>query len=402
MITLQVLEHSTLKVNEETFKKRHLALLHNFKQKHKTSFFTVGYNYVKFHHYVGVLKVGNLFIEILPKIDRHQNDTALLKNVLIQLLKAAGAIKIHTLPQTQLQQQQLPLLDIFVEQFINEVEQLYFKGLVKKYIRQRANQTALKGRLIFSENIKRNLIHKEHFFVEFSDYNYDNIYNQIIYKALTISQNITSNPHLRQRIAGLLLILPPVSNKKITEKHFARLTFNRQTEKYKNAIALAKLIVLNYSPDLTAGIDNVFGLLFDMNQLFELYIYKQLKKLNDENLKVKYQTSKIFWKGIKIRPDIVIEKDGQTIIIDTKWKMLQKIEPSMDDLRQMFVYTKYWNAKKALLLYPQHQNLADSNFISYNESKESNASLKVAFVNLLTDNGLNSNIGKEILEKLEE
>lgn len=67
---------------------------------------------------------------------------------------------------------------------------------------------------------------------------------------------------------------------------------------------------------------------------------------------IKGQQSKPFWERKTIRPDIVIGKDDQTYVIDTKWKIIDINKPSDADLKQMYVYNHHWQSKKSMLLYP--------------------------------------------------
>ena len=56
-----------------------------------------------------------------------------------------------------------------------------------------------------------------------------------------------------------------------------------------------------------------------------------------------------------LKPDVVIQHDEdpkKIYIIDTKWKRPQNKSSSVSDLRQMYAYNRFWNAKKAMLLYP--------------------------------------------------
>lgn len=141
---------------------------------------------------------------------------------------------------------------------------------------------------------------------------------------------------------------------KVSEKTFERLTLDRKTKSYQKALEIARLFLMQYHPDLSRGRDHVLALMFDMNVLWEKFVFVSLKK---NGLKVFAQNSKSFWNPTNgprrtIRPDIRIEIGDQTFICDTKWKVLKDNRPSMEDIRQMYAYHQYFNANKVALIYP--------------------------------------------------
>ena len=68
--TIQVFEHQQLLVDNHCFQKQHWEALGWYNSAHNGDFFTLLPKGVRFNQYVGVIQVGNLTIEILPKIGK--------------------------------------------------------------------------------------------------------------------------------------------------------------------------------------------------------------------------------------------------------------------------------------------------------------------------------------------
>ena len=156
---------------------------------------------------------------------------------------------------------------------------------------------------------------------------------------------------------------------------------------YEQVQKWCKIFLLNNSFSLYKGSEIAFALLFDMNKLFESYIGDYLRKKDEiENLKLqdrKYHLVYVDGSGNKngkfgLRPDIVIEKENETIVCDTKWKIMTK-EPSQEDMYQLYAYgTKYEKCKKLYLIYPFVDN---NNPLKYNFGIEKSLELEVIYFN---------------------
>ena len=54
-------------------------------------------------------------------------------------------------------------------------------------------------------------------------------------------------------------------------------------------------------------------------------------------------------------PDIVVEISKENkVVLDTKWKNIGENNPSPEDLRQMYAYSKFNNKAKTALVYPSY------------------------------------------------
>ena len=371
---IRVFEHEALKVGVKGFKDKHLELLSKFlgdKGEEVFPYYTLIHNGVKFKHYVGVISVGNLQIEVLPKADKYAgDDKAVWEDHLLAMLRVVYKLKVKIPSDADQKVKRSRVLDVFLNRFMDEVERLMHVGLVKAYRRVEDNRTSLKGRLVMSKHIVKNLVHQERFYVEYSTYDRNHILNRLLYKALRVIPEVSASNHTILRAKTLMFEFPELNDVVVTESLFNRLSFDRKTEDYREAIELAKMILLNYMPNMTyqRG-NNVIALMFDMNRLWEEFVYVTLKrKLPDYT--VLAQSIKEFWKsdrvgGKTIRPDIVVlnEKGRCVAVLDTKWKCPTDGKPSDADLKQMFSYHEYWKTRHTALLYPGKSDQVTGQFV---------------------------------------
>ena len=397
---IRVFEHETIRYGNSysgvEFKKAHFDALVKYNETQDNRFFIPVHRGIKFQQYVGVVQVGKVTIEILPKADNQPGNDLNRKQwqgYLLEMLKVCKFIELEGSSEADLNIRHNTLMDLYIHLFLNEVERLIHAGLIKQYRTKESNRLALTGKIQFQEHINRNLVHKERFFVRHQVYDRIHLLHQVIYEALSLIPNISTSPKLSDKLGRLLLAFPEMPRLKIRKSHFNQITCTRKSEHYNKAIDLAKLLLLHYSPDLKGGNHHVLAILFDMNQLFEEYIFRQLKKV--EGIEVSRQNSKLFWESKRIRPDIILKKDNQTYVIDTKWKILSKSKPSDEDLKQMYAYHHYWDAAKTMLIYPNVYQVS-STWGTYRKKGE-DFQCGLCFVDITKDDKLNSEIATDIL-----
>ena len=400
---IQVFEHQKLKYDDSgDFQKCHFDAMVKFNELHQNKYFTVIDKGILFKNYVGVVQVGGLTIEILPKADKKADaDKNLWQSVLLNMLKVCKRIRVESVSETQLKKRHHSILDVYFEMYLVEIERLVNKGLIKRYQKNQSNQNALKGKLLFAKNIQQNLVHRERFYCEHQVYDRNHLLHQILYKGLRILKTFV-NDALKDRLNRLLFEFQEIENIEISEKHFRKIVFDRKNSDYQKAFDIAKIIILNYSPSLNYGSENLLTLLFDMNALWEEYIFRILQKHKKNEEKVSRQDSKKFWKNKCIRPDIILQIEQKTFVIDTKWKIIETNNPSDEDLKQMFVYNLHWDAEKALLLYPK-TGQTDSSFEEfYYDKLDSKKKCKTGFVDITEGGSIKSSekIAEEIFAKL--
>jgi 5-methylcytosine-specific restriction enzyme subunit McrC len=321
-------------------------------------YFTLTHNGVQFNEHVGVIQVGNLLIEVLPKADKYSTDKDSWRKILIGMLKTVYGFDIKATSNASLKIKPNTILDLYFELFIKEVEVLLHGGLIKRYRKKEGSINVLKGALLFNKQIQFNISNQEKFFTRYTTYDTIHPLHQIIYKTLCLLKQINVNQSLNSRLGSLLLNFPEMQNINMTDAIFNKIVFNRKSLVYKKAIEISKMILLHYHPDVSKGKNDVLAIMFDMNKLWEQFVFHSIKKYKSNSFSILRHQRKNFWtpssgSGNTIIPDIVIKNaNNESLVLDTKWKNLNGKNPSPDDLRQLFVYHHYYNANKVALVYP--------------------------------------------------
>jgi 5-methylcytosine-specific restriction enzyme subunit McrC len=352
--------------------------------------------------------VGNLLIEILPKVDRSSPNDSKLQKQLLTMLHDCRYLKLDSLTSATLRLKSASLADLFIESFINETWNLVHNGLVKRYELLEDNIKYLKGQLIFSRHIQKNFVNKERFYTAHTVYNFNNTFNQILKAALLIVNSTKFNEYLTSSAKQLLYHFDDIECKEFDLKTFDRLKYDRKTERYRYSMKLAELIITQYSPDISSGKEDILSILFDMNKLFEEFVFVNLKRRINKgdypNFSISSQKSKLFWRNKKIRPDIIIKKDEKIeAIIDTKWKVPAGNNPDDADLKQLYVYNMQFGSTKSILFYPKI-NECNQLAEEFNESRIcSNIpvhSLQMWFSELFSDDGKKKEFAEEFLQNV--
>ncbi len=370
-------------VNPKTFEELERFVLDNEETAQYLKISTKkGYGKVlQAQNYVGVIQAKDgTTIEILPKILNLETDKdgVETKKVLIKMLKTLKDSPFKDFNMANLQSTKMPLLEIFITMFLKEITLLVQKGIKSDYVIKEDNLKFLKGKLKINEQVSKNYIHKERFYVEYQEYTSDRIENRLIKTTLEYLYKRAKTNNNKKRIREFLFVFDDIKVSHNIKSDFSKVKINRQMKDYTQILLWCKTFLLANSFSPYKGKDIAFALLFDMNLLFESYVLRYLKKvLVHNNVKGQDKTHHLAYLDGKtakflLKPDIVI--DNGNIIADTKWKILSEDKThqgiSQGDMYQLYAYgTKYKKCNYMYLIYPKDSNI-DGNSYNYFNSKD--------------------------------
>lgn len=347
-------------------------------------------------NYVGVIQTKDgTTIEILPKIKNATTEKS--KDILIKMLKTLKNSPFKNLSVANLKSSKIPLFEIFISMFLEELTVLVRNGIKSDYISKEENLKFLKGKLKISEQIKYNTIHKERFFVQYEEFISNRVENRIIKTTLQFLYNKSKLNKNQQRIREFLFVFDEIEISHNIKTDFSKIKLNRQMKDYEQVLLWCKTFLFENSFSPYKGNDIAFALLFDMNLLFESFVYSYLKKSsNFQDIKSQDRTHHLAYENgigrFRLKPDIVI--NGGKIIADTKWKILSEDKAYngvlQDDMYQLYAYgTKYANCEKIYLIYPFDELIIKN---SYNYFKNKELKLDILFFDVYKKEFVDKNI----------
>jgi 5-methylcytosine-specific restriction enzyme subunit McrC len=364
-MNIQVIEHQRIHISKnrdaqkKTITREDAAYLRLIEEKNNYQIFKWGRDYISPQQWIGIISTPKVSIEILPKITDEENYD-FIKEKLIHMLQVCYDIPLRKNVDARITYGKQGFLDILVAIFLRELEKQIKSGLIRTYQKITKNLPAIKGSIDLTKHINKNMIASNRFVCEFSSLTNDNLLNQTIKYTLTLLNNLVIHQSNKLNIRKLLSYFDTVSLRMIKPGDLKNIHFNRNSSRYKEVIEYCRLFIEGNSLQLKSGEVKVSLMLFDMNKLFEKYIYRSYNKVFRG--KVSYQYSKSYLlktsndqKKVQLQPDMLIHKDDtERVIIDTKWKNVNFAEEK--DLYQMNAYlTIIPDIREGILLYPKSQ-----------------------------------------------
>ncbi len=367
-------------------------------------FMKIGYkrnvgNTITLTNNVGIIELPSGFqIEILPKIPFDEEDIGnkKTKQTFLNMLRCLKDFEGKAFGDAALNADRMNLYEIFISMYLKETRTLVKHGIKSAYVSKEENLAFFKGKLDISQHIKANTAHKERFFMRYDEYHVNRAENRLVKAVLDKLRKETASSENAKEIRQLMTYFELVEASTNYEEDFARVSLGRDTKDYEILILWAKVFLMNKSFTTFSGKKAGKAILFPMEQVFEAFVARWVKKIFEEQshgyVSVSAQDSGYYLfdepKKFRLRPDIVVrgeeEKRKRVVILDTKWKKL-KPDPgtnygiSQADMYQMYAYSKKYHTSEIWLLYPAYPEVAGLDDISFNAVK--NEDMKVS-VNL--------------------
>lgn len=317
--------------------------------------------------YVGAIQMPSRVLEFLPKIETTgTEDLPAVRHNLLEMLLVAYDLGGDTSGQAGLASRSVGWLDLLIQLFCRALADQVRRGLVKRYRTEQDDLPNVRGRILMEEQLRRNLIHRERSACEFDEFDENHALNQLFKLVVGLMLRVAGNVTTQQAARELLPAFENVADVHPTSAWRDCIKLDRMSERYGFCLSLAKLFLQGMTTDIYSGRQESFALVFDMAELFERYIGKQMKKaLRPNGHEVLLQHSKHYlvkdsktnYRLFQLRPDIVVTTDQKpSCIVDTKWKRLlpseRKLGVSQADLYQMLAYSERYQCESILLLYP--------------------------------------------------
>ena len=301
------------------------------------------------------------------------------------------------------------LWDILANTFINKTLHLIKSGLYRRYITKTEEITAIRGRLLVTQNIRSPQKFRVKHWCEFDELSYDVPENQYVLYCTNLLLRFVKSEKIKQdlvRIKNIILSQDVVLQYKFTLADAKSITINRMNQKYQPVFRYCELILNSMAykkfsdikgvpiPDFTLSMWDLFEKFVNVvlkkyykERLIEIDYQKQYKQIveRDPNYKNREQYSN----PTKLEPDNVLtSKQDKKLVIDTKWK--KKVAPG--DWYQAVSYSLALKCDTILLL-PRFEEKYSDGFKIPHEFAENNLTIHVKTIDFEQASESNDFIG---------
>ncbi len=381
-----------------------IDFIHEFTENEESTdvldFMRIGYkrnigNIVTIKNYVGLIHMQNgQQIQILPKINfgiEEDDRNMKTKKIFLKMLHSMKNFPNKVFNDASLKIDKMNLYENFINMYLQEVQQLIKYGIKSTYVMQENNLKFYKGKLLVNKHIKKNIIHRERFYVAYDEFLQNRPENKLLKATLLKLQKLTASIENSKKIKQLLTMFEMVETSINYQKDFSKVHIDRNMQNYRLLMQWSKVFLMNKSFATFSGNNRSRALLFPMESIYESYVAQNIKKIMEpvgwdiSTQNKGYYLFTIPRKRFALKPDIVMRHEERVVVLDTKWKQLINNEHknygiSQVDMYQMYAYSKKYKTSEIWLLYPINNEMKDHQDISFDS--EDGTKINIFFVDV--------------------
>jgi 5-methylcytosine-specific restriction enzyme subunit McrC len=291
-------------------------------------------------NFVGVIRAPDGYqIEVLPKVGRAIGGGAVeARQLLIEMLCCLHKFRHVQTDRAKLAAARMPLLELFIFEFLNVVNHVVKRGLRSDYIERQDNLLALRGKLLLASHLRQNLSRADRFFTAHDEFSANRPENRLIHSALRRVLLVSASQANQQLARKLNFAFEGIPLSSQPQSDFQRVRIDRGMGVYADALAWARLILQEESPLTGTGTHTAPSLLFPMEAVFEAFVAKHLRRQLVRSLSLKAQACSHHlvrhrdqnW--FRLKPDLLVrDATRDLLVLDTKWKLLDGLKANGTD-----------------------------------------------------------------------
>ena len=247
---------------------------------------------IRARQYVGVFRLGDRTVEVLPKMYR-SSDAATQKQEavrnLLYMLEYTNQLSVKQYSLASLCQQDLDWFEILTRLFAMNLLEEWQRGAFRNYQAVSDTLPVLKGKWNLTEQLRRP--ERKHLFaVTFDEFTADNQLNRVLRYVVERLYQLTRNFHNRQMLHELQQWMEEVALlPKVNVEDLRLIAITRLNQRFEPLLNLARLFLENESLQLSSGNFQTFAFALDMNKLFEEFVISFIDRHRHEILPTELQ-----------------------------------------------------------------------------------------------------------------
>jgi len=373
--------------------------------------------------YVGVVRLGRETVQILPKIYQHEECGAdeAARN-LLHLLAVAADLPVREYALAPLLRRNADWFEILIRLFASHLSDAWQRGIVRGYVPVEDDDSPLlRGKWRLTDQLRRPA-HRHRFCVTYDEFTPDNPLNRVLRFVVERLWTLTRDGDNRRALSTLRAWMDEVTlltNVSAAEASAASLT--RLHPSYAPLLTLARLFLEGGSLQISGGDHESFAFVFDMNRLFESFVFGFLRLHRADILPPSLAECALLPQSagtpqhlarregrpvFHLRPDLALRAPDGTfpLLIDTKYKALTPAQRgaagiSPADMYQMYAYARRYACPRVLLLYPQTAVMAEPLRLRFD--LEGGGTVQAATVDLRVELGAAEGV-RQLVEELKD